>query len=279
MMPRSVFVPLGVHELHVTEWGDPSAPALVMWHGLARNGRDFDELARAMSDTYFVLCPDTIGRGFSSWASDPDRDYTLPNYARLAGDLLDFYEKADASWLGTSMGGQIGMTLAATTDRVSALIINDIGPIVPDAALDRIVTYSAELPVFRRMAEAEQWLREVYVPFGPAEDEFWARMAEASVRRCGDGSLTLHYDPRIIEVLDVDRSAMNLWDLYNQIDVPTHVLRGRTSDLLTAEIAEEMRGKGPCPDVTVFEEAGHAPSLTRPQDAELVAEILKRFAA
>ncbi|WP_255552446.1 alpha/beta fold hydrolase [Maritimibacter dapengensis] len=277
-MPRSVFLPLGTHELHVTEWGDVSNPAFVMWHGLARNGRDFDELARAFASEYFVICPDTIGRGLSSWAVDPDREYTLPNYARLAGAMLDHYGKNDAIWLGTSMGGQIGMTLAAATDRVSALIINDIGPMVPDAALDRIVTYSSELPVFSRVSEAEAWLREVYTPFGPADDPFWARMAEASVRRCADGQLTLHYDPRIIDVLNADRESTDLWDIYDSLQVSTHVLRGRSSDLLTEDIASEMLTRGPRPEITVFDEAGHAPSLTRASDAALISNIVSQLA-
>lgn len=278
MIPRSSFLPLGDVELHVTEWGDRDAPALVMWHGLARTGRDFDEIARAMADRYFVICPDTIGRGLSSWSDNPQRDYTLENYARLAGDMLDTYHKAHALWLGTSLGGQIGMTFAAIApDRLRGLVINDIGPVVPDAALDRIVTYSADLPVFERVRAAEQWLREVYLPFGPAADAFWTRMAETSVRRRDDGKLTLHYDPRIIPVFDDNRATMDLWSIYDGIRVPTHVLRGLTSDLLTAEIAQAMATRGPRPEITVFDDAGHAPSLARPEDARLMREILTRL--
>lgn len=281
MTPRSVYLPLLGHELHVMEWGDPGKPALVLWHGLARNGRDFDELARALSPDWFVLCPDTIGRGLSSWAAAPEQEYTLPHYARLARAMLDHYAIGQAVWLGTSMGGQIGMTLAGDVapERVRALIINDIGPVLPTPALDRIVAYSADLPAFERVSEAESWLREVYLPFGPAEDPYWRRMTESSVRRRADGRLTLHYDPRIIPVLDAGRAGMELWPVYERITAPTHVIRGETSDLLTEEIADAMRVRGPKPEVTLYEGCGHAPSLTNPQDAAFVAGLLDRLTA
>ncbi len=276
---RSRFLPLLGHELHVMEWGDPAKPALVMWHGLARNGRDFDELAEALADDWFVLCPDTIGRGLSSWAKDPVADYTLTSYADLAVAMLDHYRIEQAAWIGTSMGGQIGMTVAGSRapERISALIINDIGPVVPDSALDRIVTYSSTLPVFATVAEAEAWLRDVYIPFGPAADRFWARMAEASVRRRDDGALTLHYDPRIIAVLDRDRASMNLWAAYEAIQAPVHVLRGVTSDLLTADIAARMSTTGQTPEVTLFDDCGHAPTMTRPADIAMVRARLAQL--
>lgn len=274
---NSELLPLLGHTLHVTTWGNPANPALVMWHGLARNGRDFDELAEALSDTYFVMCPDTIGRGKSSWAETPETDYTLPHYVDLALAMLDHFGKDRCIWLGTSMGGQIGISTAfAAPDRIDALLINDIGPEVPDVAMDRIVTYSATLPIFVDLTEAEAWLREVYVPFGPAPDGFWKRMAKCSTREV-EGGLTLHYDPRIIAVLDAGRGAMNLWSKYEALTCPTHVLRGATSDLLTKEIADRMEVCGPRADVTVFDDCGHAPSLSRDKDAELVRDLLERL--
>lgn len=277
MTPRSVYLPLLGHELHVMEWGDATKPLLVMWHGLARNGRDFDELAMALTDRWFVVCPDTIGRGNSTWSDRPETDYVLPNYARMAVAMFDHYGAERAAWIGTSMGGQIGMTVAGDVapHRISALVVNDIGPEVPDAALDRIVTYSADLPTFETLTQAEAWLREVYLPFGPASDAFWRRMAEASVRRRADGRLTLHYDPRIIAVLDGDRASTNLWEVFDRITAPTHVVRGGQSDLLTAEIAEAMKARGPKPGVTVYDDCGHAPTLTRPADTEWIAGLLE----
>lgn len=279
MTARSVYLELSGFEVHLMEWGEAGNPALVMWHGLNRNGRDFDELARALSDRYFVLCPDTPGRGLSSWSDDPEAEYTLPTYAGIAVGMLDHYGIEQAHWLGTSMGAQIGMTVAGQVapERVATLIINDIAPEVPKAALDRIVTYAAELPVFDRVSGAEAWLREVYTPFGPADDAFWRRMTETSVRRMGDGRLTLHYDPRLVGVLDRDRGSTDLWEIYQKIAQPTHVIRGLNSDLLTGELTEKMRALGPKPDVTVFASCGHAPSLARAEDAQLVAGILERL--
>lgn len=278
MSRASHYLALGDHELHVSTWGSAENPALVLWHGLARNGRDFDELAQALSDRYFVLCPDTIGRGLSSWAAEPARDYRLPTYVDLAAGMLDAFGKRDTAWLGTSMGGQVGMCFADRhPERTRALIINDIGPKVPEAAMDRIVTYSAALPSFAGVLAAEKWLREVYIPFGPAHDPFWTRMAECSTRRMKDGQMTLHYDPRIIAVLDGDRAAMELWPIFDRLTLPMHVLRGVTSDLLTAEIAQQMTTRGPKPEVTEFPEAGHAPSLTRAEDHALVRRLLGRM--
>lgn len=278
MTPRSVFLPLFGHEVHVMEWGDPANPAVICWHGLARTGRDFDELAERLAQTHFVICPDTIGRGLSSWADQAEDDYTLTHYADIARAMMDYYGVRSVRWIGTSMGGQVGITVASQTpERVAALVINDIGPNVPDAALDRIVTYSSELPTFDGVRTAESWLREVYVPFGPADDPFWHRMAETSVRRRDDGYLTIHYDPRIITVLDADRGAMDLWDRWERLSLPTLVLRGVESDLLTAEIAAKMAETGPKPRVLDFEGYGHAPNLSTAKDWTILSPILADY--
>ena len=263
------------HEVHVTEWGTPGATPLVMWHGLARTGRDFDEIAAALSDEYHVICPDTIGRGLSSWSQNPDAEYSLEYYAGIAADLLDHFGFDRVAWLGTSLGGLIGMRLASGphADRLSCLLINDIGPDVPVPAIQRIVSYVSEPPVFAKLAEAETWLRAVYRPFGPAEDTFWRRMARTSVRRNPDGSLTLHYDPKITIQFIASREELTSWDRYARIPPPTHVLRGRESDLLTPDILAMMQSRGPKPGVTQFD-CGHAPNLSTPEDIALVRGLL-----
>ncbi|MGH1368024.1 MAG: alpha/beta fold hydrolase [Maritimibacter sp.] len=279
MTRRSEFMAVLGHELHVSLWGDPINPAVVMWHGLARTGRDFDELARALSDQYFVLCPDTIGRGLSSWSDDSTREYLPRFYARLALAMLDHYEIACTHWIGTSMGGLIGMHLAASKDakRLSSLIINDIGPELPDAALDRITTYVAELPRFDSYAEGELWLREIYAPFGPAPAAFWQRMALTSFRRCADGKLTLHYDPKIADMLRDDEDQALLWQAWDRTTTPCHILRGAESDILPASLAHVMTQRGARPALTTIERCGHAPSLSRVEDAELVRSLLRRL--
>ncbi|EAQ02335.1 putative hydrolase [Pseudooceanicola batsensis HTCC2597] len=273
--PRFSFVPVMDHEIHVTEWGDPTAEPLVMWHGLARTGRDFDEIAEALSDRYFVICPDTIGRGLSTWSQDPEGEYCVEVYAGIAVDLMDHYGMERAAWLGTSLGGLIGMRLASGphADRLSCLLINDIGPEVPQEAIDRIVTYVTDQPVFARVREAETWLRAVYRPFGPADDAFWRRMARTSVRRLPDGGLTLHYDPQITVQFTASADELTSWDRYARIALPCHVLRGHDSDILPAGIADRMASSGPAPGVTEFD-CGHAPNISRPQDIALVRGIL-----
>jgi pimeloyl-ACP methyl ester carboxylesterase len=141
-IPRSTYVPAAGFEVHVTEWGDPAKPALVMWHGLGRTGRDFDEAAEALSDSYFVICPDTIGRGLSSWARRPEVDYSYKVFGDTALGVLDHYGIDSMRWVGTSMGGLIGVTLAADRlrGRITHLVINDVGPDIPVAGTDRIAS-------------------------------------------------------------------------------------------------------------------------------------------
>ena len=174
--PRSQYLPVAGHEIHLTAWGDPAAPALMLWHGLARTGRDFDTLARHFADRFHVLCPDTIGRGLSSWSSAPETDYTLPAYCRHAVELLDRLGIAQCRWVGTSMGGLIGMALAGTPEtasRIERLVLNDVAPRLNQAAIERILAYVAIVPEFATMAEFEGFLRTVYAPFGQLTDAEW----------------------------------------------------------------------------------------------------------
>ena len=274
--PRFSLIPVMDHEIHITEWGDPAKPAIVMWHGLARTGRDFDELAAALSDEFFVLCPDTIGRGLSSWSKDPEREYTLEYYTGIASDLMDNYNLDRVGWIGTSMGGLIGMRMASShlADRLSWLIINDIGPEIPQQAIDRILTYVGDSPCFQTVSEVENWLRTVYTPFGPAADTFWRRMARSSLRRQKDGTFTTHYDPRIIVQFSASTDKLSSWDHYARITLPTHIICGAKSDILTGSILERMRTSGPKPGVTVFQDCGHAPSLSRCEDIDVIRKLI-----
>lgn len=277
MSPRFSFIPVMDHELHVTEWGRPEAPPLVLWHGLARTGRDFDELAEALSDDWFVLCPDTIGRGLSSWSSNPEAEYSVEYYAGIAADMLDRYGIAQTAWLGTSMGGMIGMRLASgpQADRLSCLIVNDIGPEVPAPAIARILSYAGSSPEFRSVTEAEVWFRQSYLPFGPASDAFWRRMARSSIRRKGNGAFTLHYDPKITVAFTASADELVTWDRWDRTRLPCHAIRGATSDLFTPEVAARMVASGPKPGLTVIEGCGHAPTLSRPEDIALVRGLLR----
>ena len=274
--PQFSFVKALGHELHVTQWGTRNNPPLIMWHGLARTGRDFDELAAALSDRYFVICPDTIGRGLSSWSIDPKADYHIKHYARLAIALLDHYNMDQVAWIGTSMGGMIGMHLAAGSqaNRLSCLIVNDIGPEVPKSAIARIAEYVSEQPVFDHISEAHEWLCTTYAPFGPASPEFWRRKTRTSIRRTDQGKITLHYDPTITQQFSPSKDANSSWDDYTKIDLPTHVIRGMNSDILTQGTLSRMQQEGPKPQATQIEGCGHAPTLSRPKDIQIVRNLL-----
>jgi len=274
--PRHALVPVPDHEIHVTEWGRPGAETLVMWHGLARTGRDFDELARALSEDYLVLCPDMIGRGLSSWSDNPEAEYALDFYADIAADLLDHYRLDRVGWIGTSMGGLIGMRMASgpLADRLDWLIVNDIGPEIPREAISRILEYADSAPDFATLSAAEAWFRAAYAPFGPADDAFWQRMARTSVRRRADGRLTTHYDPAITVQFGASPEELTSWDRYEQITLPMHVLRGARSDILPAGTAALMTSSGPRPEITLLPDCGHAPSLSRPEDHARIREII-----
>ncbi len=276
--PKSEYVQAGPHEIHVTEWGDRTRPALVMWHGLARTGRDFDEAAEALADTYFVICPDTLGRGQSGWATDPSKEYTFSVFGDHALAIVDHYGIDSLRWVGTSMGGLLGMTLAAgrMKDRISHFIVNDIGPALPGDATDRIVTYVGNPPVFDTVAELETWLRTVYAPFGDNPDSFWRRMADTSFRRMDNGKVTVHYDPKIVTQMTAQPQDFDLWDSWDAITARTLIIRGATSDVLPAEIADEMCARGPKPEIKVYEGVGHAPTLMSADEIALMRDFLAR---
>jgi pimeloyl-ACP methyl ester carboxylesterase len=274
-VPRSTYIACGTHELHVTEWGDRNNPALVMWHGLARTGRDFDEAAQALSDSYFVICPDTLGRGLSSWARDVAIDYSYAAYGSHALAILDHYGIATTRWVGTSMGGLLGVTLAAglLAGRISRLVVNDIGPWIPVEATGRIADYVGNPPHFDHVSELDGWLRTNYRPFGTNPETFWRRMADTSARRTDAGKVTVHYDPQIVTQLTLHRADLDCWPQWDALKTPTLLLRGAESDVLPKAVAEDMCARGPRPRLVEFEGFGHAPTLV----ADDQIAVLRRF--
>ncbi len=274
--PRSTYVTAAGFEVHVTEWGNRANPALVMWHGLARTGRDFDEAAEALSDTYFVICPDTIGRGLSSWARRPEVDYSYRSFGDTALGLLDHYGIGKTRWVGTSMGGLIGVTLAAgrLKGRISHLVINDIGPDIPEAGTGRIAAYVGNPPVYDTVAEMDAWLRRNYAPFGDNSEAFWQRMVDTSVRRTDAGKVTVHYDPAIVSQFTHHKADLDVWDAYDAIAAPTLLLRGETSDVLAAPVAAKMVQRGPKPRLVEFAGVGHAPTLATAAEIDLLRNFL-----
>ncbi len=264
LYPRSSYLPIAGHEIHLTAWGDPAAPALVLWHGLARTGRDFDTLARHFADRFHVLCPDTIGRGLSSWSTAPDTDYTLPAYCLHACELLDRLEISRCSWVGTSMGGLIGMALAGTPEtapRIARLVLNDVAPRLNPLAIERIKAYVTVVPEFATMTEFEGFMRLVYAPFGQLTDREWRALAERSMRRRDNGLISSHYDPAVMRLFAAQSEDFDMWPIFDAIACPVLVLRGEHSDLVEPQVAEEMTRRGPKPRLVSIPGCGHAPAL------------------
>ena len=263
-------------EIHYTEWGAPNAETVIAWHGLARTGRDMDEIAAHLAPRYRVICPDTIGRGLSQWSPRPEDEYCLEFYGRLAVSLADQLGLATFHWLGTSMGGAIGIHLAAGAlkGRIRRLVLNDIGPKLGESAVQRIRTYAGNPAQFDRISELEQYFRTIYQPYGWLSDEQWRRLTETSARRTPEGKVTPHYDPKMVLQFERHPNDYDQWEQWDAIDVPTLCLRGETSDLLLADVAEEMRKRGPRAVVVTIPGCGHAPALNVPDQLALVERFL-----
>jgi len=199
MQPESHYLRLADREIHYVAWGRHDAPPLVMWHGLARTGRDFDDIAAALASAWRVLCPDTIGRGLSAWSPEPDAEYCLVAYARLARGFADALGLARFAWVGTSMGGALGIAAAAGAlrGRIRRMVLNDIGPTLPRAAFERIRAYVAQPPDFAAMTELAAYFRTISQPFGAHTHAQWRPMAETAMRRIPNGRVTTHSDPAI----------------------------------------------------------------------------------
>ena len=263
-------------ELHYTEWGAGNAESVIAWHGLARTGRDMDHIAAHLASRYRVICPDTIGRGLSQWSPQPETEYCLAFYAQLAESLAEQLGLEQFHWLGTSMGGALGMLLAggALRGRIRRLVLNDIGPRLGDAALARIRAYAGKPPAFERLSELESYFRTIYKPYGWLSEDHWRLLTETSMRRTADGRVTPHYDPRMVMQFELHPNDYELWDAYDRITAPTLCLRGESSDLLLPETAEEMRQRGPNAVVVTIAGCGHAPALNVPAQFDLVRRFL-----
>ena len=263
-------------EIHYLEWGAGNAECVVAWHGLARTARDMDDVAAHLASRYRVICPDTIGRGLSQWSPAPEREYCLAFYARLAVSLVDQLGIREMHWLGTSMGGALGLHLAAgpLKGRIRRLVMNDIGPKLADAAVERIRTYAGNPAQFDRVSELEAYFRTVYKPYGWLSDAQWRRLAESSVRRTAEGRVTPHYDPAMVLQFVHHPRDYDQWDAYDRVDCPVLCLRGEDSDLLLPETADEMRNRGPRAVVVTIPGCGHAPALNVPDQLQLVERFL-----
>ncbi|WP_236024650.1 alpha/beta fold hydrolase [Arenibaculum pallidiluteum] len=263
--PRHHLLELDGAEIHLAEWGPPEGDVIVAWHGLARSGADFASMAHALADRFRILAPDTLGRGASAWARDPG-EYRFERYERLATALVDRFGLSRLRWVGTSMGGALGIRLAAgaLAGRITHLVVNDIGPELPSAAIERILTYVGTPPAFDTLAELETYLRRVYAPYGFMSEAEWRAMSLTSWRRRDDGRLTLHYDPAIVRQFTEAPDDYVQWDAWRAIACPTLLLRGEDSDLLLPATAAAMVEANPRATLRVVPGCGHAPALNVP---------------
>jgi pimeloyl-ACP methyl ester carboxylesterase len=267
----------GLHRMAYREWGDPRNRNVVLCvHGLARTGRDFDELARALCGQFRVVCPDVAGRGDSDRLPDP-KLYAVPQYAADMVTLVARLDVEAVSWVGTSMGALIGMALAAQKGApISRLVLNDAGPVIARASLERIGTYLGKTPAFATIEKAEEYVRAISAPFGPHSDAQWRFLTDTWVRRHEDGNWRAHYDPKIAEPFraQMPERDTELWALYDAVQCPTLLLRGELSDLISRETAAEMARRGPKAKVVEIKGVGHAPTLMQPDQIAVVRDFL-----
>lgn len=265
--------PHGLHRVHYVEWGDEDNPkVLICVHGLTRNCRDFDFLAQALEAEYRVVCPDVPGRGYSDWLPVSD-DYGFPLYVADMVTLIARLNCETVDWVGTSMGGIIGMLLAAQAGNpIRRLVLNDVGPVVTGVSLQRIGQYVGNAPPFADLKVAEQYIRAVSASFGPLTDAQWHHLTVHSVRKGDDGQYRMAYDPelaapfrKITNFVDTD-----LWGFYDLIKCPLLLVRGAQSDLLTAETAQQMTTRGPKAKLVEIPGVGHAPML---MDEEQIGHV------
>jgi len=268
--------PHGFHSVVYYEWGDPANDAVVVCvHGVGRNGRDFDVLGEALAPTHRVLAVDMPGRGNSAWLADP-ADYVFPTYLTTLTALIARSGVETVSWVGTSMGGLLGMVAASMSGSpVARLVVNDVGPVIEPVALARIAEYFGADPTFATYAEIDRYLRQISAPFGPLSDEQWAHVVGTNVRQRADGRWGLAYDPGIAVPFRQQPAPPSLWSVWDAIACPTLVLRGAASDLLSAATAAEMAARGPRPRVIEFAGVGHAPTLLPPEQVAPVVAFLR----
>ena len=278
-----------------TTWGDPlAAHVIVCVHGLTRQGRDFDVLAQALvaraDHPVRVICPDVVGRGLSDWLKQPE-GYQVPQYAAdmaaLLGKLQAQAPLQTLDWVGTSMGGLIGMVVAGQPDfpkpcAIRRLVLNDVGPVVSWGAIERMKTYVGQTGRFATLQEAADAMWAISQSFGPHTPEVWLALSAPMVKRQSDGSLSLHYDPAIgVPIRAMTEEAAQgaqavLWPIYDQITAQTLLLRGQQSDLLTLETAQAMQTRGPKATLVEFAGVGHAPTLNDETQVGPVVEFLLR---
>jgi len=274
-------------------WGDPTATQVVLCvHGLTRQGRDFDRLAQALvarsALPLRVVCPDVAGRGQSEWLP-AGAMYQIPQYVSdmlaLMGQLHLTAPMAQLDWVGTSMGGLIGMVMAGQPGlplpvALRRLVLNDVGPAISWSSVAYMQQYVGRYGQYKDLSEAAAAMRILSRGFGPVPDDVWLEMSSHMVRELPNGAVTLHYDPAIgepVRALSAEAAQAGetvMWSLYDQIQADTLLIRGAESDLLLPETAQAMTERGPRARLLEWPGIGHAPTLTAPDQVNALAGFL-----
>ena len=273
--------PQGFHRMHYTDWGDRENPRIVVCvHGLTRNCRDFDELARALEGDFRVVCPDIVGRGRSDWLEDK-QGYGQQQYASDVTALLGRVAAGPAAtktiyWVGTSMGGILGMLVAShPRSPIARLVVNDVGILIPKTALARIAAYVGKSPLFDSLEEMEAMVRLISASFGPLTDRQWRHLTLHGAKQHGNGQWGMSYDPGIAAPFErAAASDIDLSHYWDTITCPTLLLRGEQSDILPRETALQMAQSGPTPKLVEFSGIGHAPMLMAADQIAAVRDFL-----
>ncbi len=275
--------PTGLHDMHYTEWGARDNPRIVVCvHGLTRNCRDFDDLARNLESDFRVVCPDIVGRGKSGWLLDKQQ-YGLAQYAADITTLLarvtasaDNESAREILWVGTSMGGMIGMVLSCLPQTpIRKLVLNDVGTLIPKESLERIGKYVGKAPAFKTIEETIAYVRFVSAPFGPLTDAQWEHLTRHNAKQNAEGLWTMNYDPGIAAPFQKEPHVdIEMWPYYDRITCPTLLLRGADSDLLLKDTALAMTQRGPKARLVEFAGVGHAPMLMASDQIQAVKEFL-----
>jgi pimeloyl-ACP methyl ester carboxylesterase len=250
------------YEISYTEWGDKNNPRVIFCaHGLTRQSRDFDVIANTLQSTHRVICPDIVGRGESDWLK-LSSNYVYSRYVQDSLQLIESLGVGCVEWIGTSMGGLIGMMLAAMpSSPIARLVINDIGPFIPLKPLLGIGEYVGQASDFDSLTESENYLRQIHSGFGDLTDAHWATITKHSVRRNDDGTYALKYDPLIRLAFKNIEADVDLWSIWQAVTQPVLVLRGEHSTLFERATAERMLLRDEATSLVEFPAVGHAPML------------------
>ena len=268
----------GFHRIRYYDWGDRDNTRVVICvHGLTRNGRDFDYLAQALSRDFRIVCPDVAGRGQSDWL-ESKQDY---GYVQYMADMNALVARVTAGaekkvyWVGTSMGGLLGIIMAAMPNNpIGKLVVNDAGPLVPKAALERLAQYVGKDPRFATLEAIEAHVRHISAPFGALTDDQWRHLTVHSVKQRADGTWGFRYDPAIANPFNGELNDIDLSPYWDAVRCPTLVLRGAQSDILLRKTAEAMTQRGPKAQLVEFDNIGHAPVLMTNDQICVVRDFL-----